>query len=87
GVLPASKGLTLTFVLGTLTIFTTILRFITLKVGTGQENLVYPMSMVEMALAITVVALPGFKPLIDRSSKRESSVDTVEVTNQDKTFL
>lgn len=45
-----------------------------------------PMSMLEMTLAITVVALPGLKPLIDRSSKRESSVDTVEVTNQDKAF-
>lgn len=44
------------------------------------------MSMLEMTLAITVVALPGLKPLIDRSSKRESSVDTVEVTNQDKAF-
>lgn len=40
GVLKSSKGLTLTFVLGTLTIFTTIVRFITLKIGTGQENLV-----------------------------------------------
>lgn len=44
------------------------------------------MSMLEMTLAITVVALPVLKPLIDHSSKRESSVDTVEVTNQDKTF-
>lgn len=40
GVLDRSTGLTLTFALGTLTIMTTIVRFITLKVGTGQENLV-----------------------------------------------
>ncbi|TDZ67769.1 hypothetical protein CTRI78_v002607 [Colletotrichum trifolii] len=86
GVLKPSKGLTLAFVLGILTIFTTIVRFITLKLGTGQENLVYPMSMLEMTLAITVVALPGLKPLLDRTGKRDSSVNTVEVEHQDKTF-
>ncbi|KAH6974972.1 archaeal flagellin N-terminal-like domain-containing protein [Ilyonectria sp. MPI-CAGE-AT-0026] len=67
GVLKPSKGLTLTFVLGTLTIFSTVVRFACLKIGTGQENLVYPLSMVEITLALTVVALPGLKPLLDRS--------------------
>lgn len=86
GTLPASKGVTLTFVLGTLTIFTTIIRFVTLKVGTGQPNLVYPLSIVEMTLAIIVVALPGLKPLFDRSSRRESSVETVDVNQQAKTY-
>jgi hypothetical protein len=40
GVLQPSRGVTATFVLGALTICTTIVRFVTLKVGTGQENLV-----------------------------------------------
>ncbi|GJC88487.1 hypothetical protein ColLi_11325 [Colletotrichum liriopes] len=85
GVLKPSKGLTIAFVLGLLTIFTTIVRFITLKVGTGQENLVYVLSILEMTLAITVVALPGLKPLLDRSSK-SPSIETVEVENQNKNF-
>ncbi|KAK2008215.1 archaeal flagellin N-terminal-like domain-containing protein [Colletotrichum eremochloae] len=85
GVLKPSKGLNFTLVLGLLTIFTTMVRFICLKVGTGQENLVYPLSILEMTLAITVVALPGLKPLLDRSSK-SPSIDTVGVENQDKTF-
>ncbi|KAK2051222.1 archaeal flagellin N-terminal-like domain-containing protein [Colletotrichum caudatum] len=85
GVLKPSKGLNFTLVLGLLTIFTTIVRFICLKIGTGQENLVYPLSVLEMTLAITVVALPGLKPLLDRSSK-SPSIDTVEVENQNKTF-
>ncbi|GKT48714.1 uncharacterized protein ColSpa_08895 [Colletotrichum spaethianum] len=85
GILQPSKGLTIAFILGLLTIFTTIVRFITLKIGTGQENLVYPMSILEMTLAITVVALPGLKPLLDRSSK-SPPFDTVEVENQNKNF-
>lgn len=39
-VLRASAGVSLTFVLGALTIASSIVRFVTLKVGTGQENLV-----------------------------------------------
>ncbi|KXH53964.1 archaeal flagellin N-terminal-like domain-containing protein [Colletotrichum salicis] len=85
GVLERSTGLTLTFVLGTLTIMTTIVRFITLKVGTGQENLVYPLSVLEMTLAITVVALPGLKPLLDRQSTK-SSVETIQVDHESKNF-
>ncbi|KAK1995323.1 archaeal flagellin N-terminal-like domain-containing protein [Colletotrichum falcatum] len=85
GVLKTSKGLNFTLALGLLTIFTTIVRFICLKIGTGQENLVYPLSILEMTLAITVVALPGLKPLLDRSSK-SCSAEIVEVENQNKTF-
>jgi hypothetical protein len=40
GVLRSSAGVALTFALGALTIISGIVRFVTLKVGTGQENLV-----------------------------------------------
>lgn len=39
-VLQSSAGVTLTFALGALTIMSGIVRFVCLKVGTGQENLV-----------------------------------------------
>ncbi|KAL2671489.1 hypothetical protein Neosp_014079 [[Neocosmospora] mangrovei] len=81
GVIKPSTGVTVTFVFGTLTICTTIVRFITLKVGTGQENLVYPLSMLEMALANIVVALPGLKPLLNRSPKFEASSEVIDVKN------
>ncbi|PTD10675.1 hypothetical protein HYE67_007855 [Fusarium culmorum] len=81
GVLKSSTGVMVTFVLGALTICTTIVRFITLKVGTGQLNLVYPLSMVEMALAITVVALPGLRPLVSRPVKHETANESFYVKN------
>ncbi|KAK7959923.1 uncharacterized protein PG986_004777 [Apiospora aurea] len=86
GVLASSTGLAVTFVFGTLTVFTTVVRFACLKIGTGQENLVYPLSMLEMALAITVVSLPGLKPLLDRHTRRGSDVDeeTVHVNHDQK---
>lgn len=40
GILRASVGVSLTFGLGALTIVSSIVRFATLKIGTGQENLV-----------------------------------------------
>jgi hypothetical protein len=40
GILRSSTGVTLTFGLGALTIASSIVRFVTLKVGTGQPNLV-----------------------------------------------
>jgi hypothetical protein len=40
GVLRSSTGVSLTFALGALTIASGIVRFVCLKVGTGQENLV-----------------------------------------------
>ncbi|KAI8654559.1 hypothetical protein NCS57_01202400 [Fusarium keratoplasticum] len=81
GVIKPSTGVTVTFVFGTLTICTTIVRFVTLKVGTGQENLVYPLSMLEMALANIVVSLPGLKPLVNRSSKYEATSVVIETKN------
>ncbi|KAF4975676.1 hypothetical protein FZEAL_7566 [Fusarium zealandicum] len=81
GVLKPSTGVTVTFVLGALTICTTIVRFVTLKVGTGQENLVYPLSIVEVTLAIIVVSLPGLKPLLKRPSKHETTSEIIEVKN------
>ncbi|KAI6781464.1 uncharacterized protein J7T54_001426 [Emericellopsis cladophorae] len=86
GVLKSSKGVVLTFVLGALTIATTMIRFITLNVGTGQVNLVYPLSILEMTLAIVVVALPGLKPLVDGAARRHPSVETVEVNHQEKPY-
>ncbi|KAJ4400018.1 hypothetical protein N0V91_008993 [Didymella pomorum] len=77
GVLANSTGVTVTFALGALTIASGIVRFVCLKVGTGQENLVYPLSMVEMTLSIIVVSLPGLKPLLS-SSKSSSHASTVE---------
>ncbi|KAK7190913.1 hypothetical protein DPSP01_009123 [Paraphaeosphaeria sporulosa] len=85
GILRASKGVTLTFVLGGLTIASSIVRFVTLKVGTGQENLVYPLSMLEMALSIIVVALPGLKPLLGGISGNHSGPhDSVEYRDESK---
>ncbi|KAK7425119.1 hypothetical protein QQX98_000033 [Neonectria punicea] len=81
GVIKPSTGVTVTFVFGALAICTTIVRFVTLKVGTGQENLVYPLSMVEMALANIVVSLPGLKPLVNRSSRYEATSVVIEVKN------
>ncbi|KAF2123836.1 hypothetical protein P153DRAFT_351318 [Dothidotthia symphoricarpi CBS 119687] len=80
GVLKASAGVNLTFVLGALTIMSGVVRFICLNVGTGQENLVYPLSMVEMALSIIVVSLPGLKPLLGSSGngKNNSTAGTNE---------
>jgi hypothetical protein len=40
GILRSSAGIGLTFALGALTIASSIVRFVCLKVGTGQENLV-----------------------------------------------
>ncbi|KAF4342258.1 hypothetical protein FBEOM_3795 [Fusarium beomiforme] len=78
GFVELSTAVKATFALGALTICTIIVRFITLKVGTGQENLVYPLSMLEMTLAITVVALPGLKPLLDRLPKRQVVTEIFE---------
>ncbi|KAL7755394.1 hypothetical protein ACKLNR_014492 [Fusarium oxysporum f. sp. zingiberi] len=78
GFVQPSTGVTVTFIIGALTICTIIVRFITLKVGTGQENLVYPLSMLEMALAITVVALPGLKPLLHRNLKHQTVSEIIE---------
>ncbi|KAF1969643.1 archaeal flagellin N-terminal-like domain-containing protein [Bimuria novae-zelandiae CBS 107.79] len=88
GVLRSSKGIALTFVMGGLTIASSIVRFVTLKVGTGQENLVYPLSMLEMTLSIIVVALPGLKPLIGAShGSQVSSAETEHHTETPKSHV
>ncbi|KAK6859074.1 hypothetical protein PG995_004927 [Apiospora arundinis] len=89
GVLKSSTGLAVTFVFGTLTVLTTIVRFACLKIGTGQANLVYPLSMLEMALAITVVSLPGLKPLLGRHARSDTSYDeeTIQVNHDNKDQL
>lgn len=108
GVLKGSKGVTLTFVFGALTIMAGVVRFVTLKVGTGQPNLVCkflsatetlklrgvradicvtdPLSMVEMAMSIIVVSLPGLKPLLSKSrtSRSASSVEEERYMEQPK---
>ena len=40
GVLAPSTGVVMTFALGLLTILSGVVRFASLKIGTGQENLV-----------------------------------------------
>ena len=47
GILKSSTGLVVTFVFGTLTILTTVVRFASLKIGTGQENLVCKSSVLQ----------------------------------------
>jgi hypothetical protein len=48
GVLTNSTGVTVTFVLGALTIASGIVRFVCLKVGTGQANLVCKFTQLRM---------------------------------------
>ncbi|KAM0698125.1 hypothetical protein Q7P36_001589 [Cladosporium allicinum] len=60
-----------TFMLGLAPALICMIRFVTLKVGTGQENLVYVLSMLEMTTAIMAVSVPGLKPLLDRRSARK----------------
>ena len=43
-----------------------MIRFITLNTDSTEPNLVYILSMVEMAAAIAAVSVPGLKPLLDR---------------------
>ncbi|RYO27761.1 hypothetical protein AA0113_g12260 [Alternaria arborescens] len=61
GILETSTAVVLTLAIGALPIVTGVVRYICLKVGTGQENLVYILSMAELALAIIVASLPGLK--------------------------
>jgi hypothetical protein len=55
-----------TFSLGIVPALTTLIRFITLNTDSNEPNLVYILSMVEMATAIAAVSVPGLKPLLDR---------------------
>ncbi|KAG9525321.1 hypothetical protein KCU93_g5984, partial [Aureobasidium melanogenum] len=55
-----------TFSLGIIPALTTMIRFITLNTDSSEPNLVYILSMVEMATALAAVSVPGLKPLLDR---------------------
>lgn len=57
GVLKSSRGVSLTFALGTLTILSGVVRFVCLNVGTGQENLVCKFLQIETACSYSVCAL------------------------------
>ncbi|KAK8062110.1 hypothetical protein PG997_014207 [Apiospora hydei] len=82
GVLASSTGLAVTFVFGTLTIFTTVVRFACLKIGTGQENL----HARDGTRHHRRLLLPGLKPLLDRRTRGGSDVDeeTVHVNHDQK---
>ncbi|KAI0573411.1 hypothetical protein Alg130_10105 [Pyrenophora tritici-repentis] len=68
-VLPASSLRIFALILGSLPIGAGVIRFICLNVELGQENLVYILSMLELALAIIVVCIPGLKPLMETFRK------------------
>ncbi|KAF3031115.1 hypothetical protein E8E11_004389 [Didymella keratinophila] len=77
GTLKASAGVKGALLVGSLPIISGTVRFICLNVETGQDNLVYILSMLELALCIVVVSLPGLEPLLkDSRSDRSTSYDT-----------
>ena len=74
-----------TFSLGIIPALTCMIRFITLNTDSSEPNLVYILSMVEMATAIAAVSVPGLKPLLDRragagleESRSEGERESVE---------
>lgn len=67
-----------TFSLGIIPALTTVIRFIMLNTDSSEPNLVYILSMVEMATAIAAVSVPGLKPLLDR---RGSAADDHSLVN------
>lgn len=75
-----------TFSLGIIPALTTVIRFITLNTDTSEPNLVYILSMVEMATAIAAVSVPGLKPLLDRRrpAADDHSVVSGEVVRESK---
>lgn len=75
-----------TFSLGIIPALTTVIRFITLNTDSTEPNLVYILSMVEMATAIAAVSVPGLKPLLDRrgSATDDHSVVSGEVVRDNK---
>jgi hypothetical protein len=64
-----------TFSLGIVPALTTLIRFITLNTDSNEPNLVYVLSMVEMATAIAAVSVPGLKPLLDRRGAAVATAD------------
>jgi hypothetical protein len=70
-----------TFSLGIVPALTTLIRFITLNTDSNEPNLVYILSMVEMATAIAAVSVPGLKPLLDRRGAAATA------TSDDQSFV
>ncbi|KAG9603064.1 hypothetical protein KCU77_g5814, partial [Aureobasidium melanogenum] len=75
-----------TFSLGIVPALTTLIRFITLNTDSSEPNLVYILSMVEMATALAAVSVPGLKPLLDRrgSVADDRSLVSGEVVTDNK---
>ncbi|KAG9594740.1 hypothetical protein KCU77_g3009, partial [Aureobasidium melanogenum] len=75
-----------TFSLGIIPALTTMIRFITLNTDSSEPNLVYILSMVEMATALAAVSVPGLKPLLDRrgSVADDRSLVSGEVVTDNK---
>ncbi|KAG9855731.1 hypothetical protein KCU98_g1763, partial [Aureobasidium melanogenum] len=75
-----------TFSLGIIPALTTLIRFITLNTDSSEPNLVYILSMVEMATALAAVSVPGLKPLLDRrgSVADDRSLVSGEVVRDNK---
>lgn len=75
-----------TFSLGIIPALTTLIRFITLNTDSSEPNLVYILSMVEMATALAAVSVPGLKPLLDRRGSVADDRSTVsgEVVRDNK---
>jgi len=72
-------GILITIFMGVCTLVVCVTRFATLETILTQYNLVYIMSMLEMAMAIITTTLPGLKSLIvkdEHSGDLESSPDS-----------
>ncbi|KAF2139761.1 uncharacterized protein K452DRAFT_352497 [Aplosporella prunicola CBS 121167] len=83
-------GVISAFSLGFLAVWVCIIRFIVLNTTSGEPNIVYLLSMLELVVAIMAVSLPGLKPLYERkrSTDRESSIvvsshEAIEPKKQD----
>ena len=71
-----------TFSLGIVPALTTLIRFVTLNTDSNEPNLVYVLSMVEMATAIAAVSVPGLKPLLDRRGASAAADDRSFVSGE-----
>ena len=71
-----------TFSLGIVPALTTLIRFITLNTDSNEPNLVYILSMVEMATAIAAVSVPGLKPLLNRRGSAHTADDQSFVSGE-----
>ncbi|CAD0085516.1 unnamed protein product, partial [Aureobasidium vineae] len=75
-----------TFSLGIVPALTTSIRFVTLNTDSNEPNLVYILSMAEMATAIAAVSVPGLKLLLDRrgATADDRSLVSGEVVRENK---